>query len=409
VDFDDTPAEQEWRGRCIEFLAGHAEPRPAEVDWSESVWARAASHDQHLGHVEACRRWQRLKFDHGWAGLTWPTDFGGRGLSSHFAGIFAEEEAKFDVATGMSAQSIGMAGPTIIAHGTDDQKRRFLTPMLTGEHVWCQLFSEPGAGSDLAGLRTAGVVDGDEMVVNGQKVWTSSATDAAWGMLLVRTNPDVPKHRGITYLLVDMASPGIDIRPLKQITGRSEFNEVFLDDVRVPLGNVVGEIDKGWGPILTTLANERTGIAAGARAGIADIIALARRFGVSDDPMIRQELVRLHEIAETMRFLGYRVRSASSRGESPGPESSVLKLAASRRLALQGDLVMSIMGANAMLYDGDAEMNGFWHNYAFLMQWASRIGGGTEEVQRNIVGDNVLGLPREPRLDKGIPFRDIPS
>jgi len=409
MDFDDTPAEHQWRGECIEFLSGHAERRPAEVDWSESVWARAASAAQHSAHVEACRAWQTLKFDNGWAGLTWPTDFGGRGLSSHFSGIFAEEEAKFDVATGMSAQSIGMAGPTIIAHGTDDQKRQFLTPMLTGEHVWCQLFSEPGAGSDLAGLRTSGVVDGDEMVVNGQKVWTSSATDAAWGMLLVRTNPDVPKHRGITYLLVDMASPGIDIRPLKQITGRSEFNEVFLDDVRVPLGNVLGEIDKGWGPILTTLANERTGIAAGARAGIADIIALARRFGVANDPMIRQELVRLLEIAETMRFLGYRVRSAASRGESPGPESSVLKLAASRRLALQGDLVMSIMGAKAMLYDSDAEMNGFWHNYAFLMQWAARIGGGTEEVQRNIVGDNVLGLPREPRLDKGIPFRDIPS
>lgn len=409
MDFDDTPAEREWRGECLEFLEGHAERRPENVDWGETFWARAASSEQHAAHAEACRSWQQLKFDMGWAGLTWPTEFGGRGLSRHFSAIFAEEEAHFDVATGMSAQSIGMAGPTIIAHGTDDQKRRFLTPMLTGEHVWCQLFSEPGAGSDLAGLRTTGVVDGDEMVVNGQKVWTSNATDAAWGMLLVRTNPDVAKHRGITYLLVDMASPGIDIRPLKQITGRSEFNEVFLDDVRVPLDNVVGEIDKGWGPILTTLANEREGIATGARAGIADIIALAWRCGAADEPMVRQGIVKLHEISETIRFLGYRVRTAASRGELPGPESSILKLAASRRLALQGDLVMSIMGAKAMLYDSDAVMNGFWHNYAFLMQWAARIGGGTEEVQRNIVGDNVLGLPREPRLDKGIPFSDIPS
>jgi len=409
VDFDDTPVEREWRGQCIEFLGRFAERRPADVDWGESFWARAASPEQHSAHRDACRAWQQLKFDHGWAGLTWPTAFGGRGLSSHFSAIFAEEEAHFDVATGMSVQSIGMAGPTIIAHGTDYQKRRFLTPMLTGEHVWCQLFSEPGAGSDLAGLRTSAVVDGDELVVNGQKVWTSNATDAAWGMLLVRTNIDVPKHRGITYLLVDMASPGIDIRPLKQITGRSDFNEVFLDDVRVPLDNVVGEIDKGWGPILTTLANEREGIATGARAGITDIIALARRCGVADDPVLRQQIMKLGEIAETIRFLGYRVRTAASRGVAPGPESSILKLAASRRLALQGNVVMSIMGAKAMLYDSDAEMNGFWHNYAFLMQWAARIGGGTEEVQRNIVGDNVLGLPREPRLDKGIPFREIPS
>ncbi len=409
MDFDDTPQESQWRTRCFEFLHAHAEKRPRVVDWSNSPWAHASGEDKHQDHVETCKQWQRLKFDAGWAGLTWPAEFGGQGQSSHFNGIFREEEARFDVATGLFAQSIGMAGPTIIAHGTEDQKQRFLTPMLTGEHVWCQLFSEPEAGSDLAGLRTTGVVDGDEMVVNGQKVWTSNATDAVYGMLLVRTNADVPKHRGITYLLVDMTTPGIDIRPLKQMTGRAEFSEVFLDDVRLPMANVVGEVDKGWGPILTTLSNEREGIASNVRAGVSDVAALARRFGVLNDPTIRQDLARLHSIGETIRFLGYRVRTAASRGEAPGPESSILKLAASRRLALQGDLVMTIMGAKGMLYDTDAEMNGFWQNYAFLMQWASRIGGGTEQVQRNIVGDNVLGMPREPRLDKGIPFRDIPT
>ena len=216
---------------------------------------------------------------------------------------FAEEEAAYDVPAGVYAQSIGMAGPTIIAHGTEAQKARYLEPMLRGDETWCQLFSEPGAGSDLAGLRTTGVVDGDEIIVNGQKVWTSNAVEAAHGMLLVRTDPDAPKHRGITYLLVDMTLPGIDIRPLTQINGRAEFNEVFLDDVRVPVDCVLGQVDAGWGPILTTLMNERQGIGVGMRAGADDLIEIARSFGVSDDPLVRQELARLVEMEETIRFL----------------------------------------------------------------------------------------------------------
>jgi alkylation response protein AidB-like acyl-CoA dehydrogenase len=408
MDFDDTPEEAAWREECNVFLRAHAERKPERADLGQSFWAAARSPEEEAAYDARCRAWQRTKYDAGWAGLTWPVEFGGRGLSSHFAAIFAEEEGGYDVPQGPFAQSIGMAGPTIIVHGTDAQKKRYLTAMLTGEETWCQLFSEPGAGSDLAGLRTAAVVDGEEIVVNGQKVWTSNATEAAHGMLLVRTDVDQPKHRGITYLVVDMSSPGIDIRPLKQPTGRSEFNEVFLDDVRVPIDNVIGEINAGWGPILTTLTNERTGI--GGQSGMmSEVFELARDFGVADDPVVRQELARLHSTAETIRFLGYRVRTAASRGESPGPESSVLKLANSRRLELLGDLSMAIMGAAATLYGDDAHMGGFWQNYSFLGQWMSRIGGGTDEVQRNIIGENVLGLPQEPRPDKGIPFREIPS
>ena len=408
MDFEDTPEEVAWRQRCVEFLDANATRKSTTVDWSLSQWARATTEEEDAERRRICQAWQRTKYDAGWAGLTWPEEFGGRGLSSHLAAIFAEEEARFDVLVGMFAQSIGMAGPTIIAHGTSEQKQRYLKPMLTGEETWCQLYSEPNAGSDLAGLRTMGVIDGDEMVVNGQKVWTSSAREAAHAMLLVRTDADQPKHRGITYLLLDMSTPGIDIRPLRQITGRAEFNEVFLDDVRVPLTNVLGDINAGWGPTLTTLANERQGIGTSSRAMSSDVFELARRFGVNDDPVMRQELIRLHEMGETIRFLGYRVRTAASRGERPGPESSVLKLAASRRLELQASLVMTIMGAAATLYGDDAEMNGFWQNYAFLGQWASRIGGGTDQVQRNIVGQNILGLPQEPRPDKGVSFRDIP-
>lgn len=407
MNFDDTPEEAAWRAQCHAFLGAHAARKPDKADLGQSYWARARTAEEEADYDARARAWQRTKYDHGWAGLTWPEQYGGRGLSSHFAAIFAEEEQRYDLPQGPFAQSIGMAGPTIIVHGTEEQKARYLTPMLTGEETWCQLFSEPGAGSDLAGLRTAGHVDGDEIVVNGQKVWTSNAVEAAFGMLLVRTDVDVPKHRGITYLLVDMATPGIDIRPLKQPTGRSEFNEVFLDDVRVPTANVVGEINAGWGPILTTLTNERTGI--GGQAGMVDeVVQLARDFGVADDPVIRQEIARLVSIAETIRFLGYRVRTAASRGELPGPESSVLKLANSRRIEALGNLTMAIMGARATLYGDDAHMSGFWQNYSFLGQWMSRIGGGTDEVQRNIIGENVLGLPQEPRPDKGVPFREIP-
>jgi len=409
VNFDDTPEEASFRVECREFLDRHAAPKPDQLDWSSSYWARPPSEAEDAEHVAAGQKWQRIKYDAGWAGLTWPTEFGGRGLSPLLARVFAEEEAGYDVAAGSFAQSIGMAGPTIIAHGTAAQQTLHLDPMLTGEHIWCQLFSEPEAGSDLAGLRTMAVRDGDEFVVNGQKVWTSSAQHAQWGMLLVRTDLDAPKHRGITYLLLDMATPGIEIRPLTQITGAAHFNEVFLTDVRVPVANVLGEINGGWGPILTTLANERAGIGTAQQVQTDDLVELARCFGVADDPVLRQELARVHCLRETIRFLGYRAQTAAGRGEPPGPESSVLKLAATRRLAAEADLTMAIMGAAATLVGDDAHMAGFWQNYSFLGQWMSRIGGGTDEVQRNIVGDNVLRLPQEPRLDKGIPFRDIPS
>ncbi len=408
MDFDDTPEEAAWRVECRDFLDAHASRRDGAIDWSASHWAIHPTVAEAEAARVAAAMWQTTKFEAGWAGLSWPREFGGRGMSSHFNAIFAETEAAYDVPIGVYAQSIGMAGPTIIVHGNDDQKARYLEPMLRGIETWCQLFSEPNAGSDLAGLRTAGVIDGDEMIVTGQKVWTSNAIEAAHAMLLVRTDPDAPKHRGITYLLLDMTLPGIEIRPLQQIDGRAEFNEVFLDEVRVPLDCVLGDVNAGWGPILTTLANERQSIGTAGRFGVADVVELARAFEVAHRPTVRQQLARLVEMESTIRYLSYRVRTAASRGELPGAESSVLKLAASRRLELQGSLVMEIMGGAAMLAASDAHMNGFWQNASFLGQWMSRIGGGTDEIQRNIVGENVLGLPQEPRPDKGVAFRDIP-
>nr|WP_283251080.1 acyl-CoA dehydrogenase family protein [Rhabdothermincola salaria] len=282
-----------------------------------------------------------------------------------------------------------------------------MAPILRGEQVWCQLFSEPNAGSDLASLACRAVRDGDEYVVNGQKVWTSSAHVSDWGMLLVRTDLDAPKHKGITYLLVDMRTPGIEVRPLRQATGGAEFNEVFLTDVRVPVANTLGPENGGWGVAMTTLTSERADIGSGHGMGWDTVLDLARRCGVTDDPVMRQKLVELFTSYEISRFMGYRIRTAASQGVAPGPEVSVMKIAVSDRLAFQGDLVESIQGASGMLWGEDANDDGYWQSMVFTGQWMARIGGGTEDVQRNIVGERVLGLPREPSNDRTTPFRDL--
>ncbi|MDH3755372.1 MAG: acyl-CoA dehydrogenase family protein [Acidimicrobiia bacterium] len=405
MDFDETPEERSFRAEAIEFLEAHE----AEVPGHDLAAFATDEPEAARAHVDRGRRWQRIKHDHGWAGLTWPIEHGGRGLSSILAGIFAQEEKARVDAAGVFAVGIGMVGPTLIAHGTTEQQRRFLPALLRGDEVWCQLFSEPNAGSDLAGLRTTAVRDGDEWVVNGQKVWTSGAQHSEWGVLLTRTDLDAPKHRGITYFLVDMRTSGIEVRPLRQATGASHFNEVFFDDVRVPHENILGQPNAGWGPILTTLANERSLIGGGsARTGTTELMSLAERADLLADRCVRQDLARAHTRAELLRYLGYRVRTAASRGVMPGPESSVMKLAMSHHLAATADLVMALNGVAGTLAGADAIDHGRWQ-VEFVAQWASRIGGGTDEIQRNTIGEKVLGLPSEPRLDKGVAFRDIPT
>jgi alkylation response protein AidB-like acyl-CoA dehydrogenase len=321
--------------------------------------------------------------------------------------MFNQEAADYDVSTGAFAVGIGMCGPTLIAHGTEEQKQRFLPAMIRGEEVWCQLFSEPEAGSDLAGLKTRAVRDGDEFVVNGQKVWNSGAHESDWGILITRTNPDAPKHKGITYFLVDMTTPGIDVRPLVQITGHAHFNEVFLTDVRVPAENVVGDVDGGWRVTHTTLANERTLIGGSSnRVTTEQLLDLARRTGTDADPVVRQEIARAHSRIEILRFMNLQVQTAASQGKLPGPGASAMKLYVSLHLSLMGDLVETMLGAQGMLAKDDAIDDGFWQN-SFLSQWASKIGGGTDQIQRNTIGERVLGLPAEPRLDKDVPFKDL--
>ncbi len=294
--------------------------QPALKDPAKRCRCRGRESDREAEreHVRQSKAWQRTLFDGGWAGITWPKEYGGRGGTPIEAIIFAQEQARFDVPTSVFAQGIGMAGPTIMAHGTDGQKERFLEPMLRGEEVWCQLFSEPGAGSDLAALATSAVRDGDEFLVNGQKVWTSSAHFSDWGILLARTDFDAPKHRGITYFLVDMTTPGIDVRPLRQATGAAHFNEVFLTDVRIPADNVVGAVNGGWGVIMTTLTNERTMIGTGAGVGDAfgDIVRLAREFGRTGDPVVRQALADTYIRLQLLKYLGWRIQTAVSRNQA---------------------------------------------------------------------------------------------
>jgi alkylation response protein AidB-like acyl-CoA dehydrogenase len=398
MNFDESPEDATFRREVRAWLTERAKPRTGLGDWSLD--------HEHPDYVGRCKEWQHTLYEGGWGAITWPKEYGGRGESAWHQTIFNQEAARFDVSVGAFAVGIGMCGPTLIAHGSEEQKLRHLGAMLRGEEVWCQLFSEPDAGSDLAGLKTRAERDGDEFVVNGQKVWTSGAQHSDWAILIARTNPELPKHRGITYFLVDMRSPGVEVRPLRQITGYAHFNEVFLTDVHVPVGNVVGAVDGGWAVTHTTIANERT-LIGGSGQGITfdQVLHLARSCGRTSDPLIRQGLAAFYVRTDLLRFLNLRVQTALSHGRMPGPEAMTTKLAVSQHLTAMGDLLMEIEGAAGMLSGDDAPDDGRWQT-AFLNQWMSKLGGGTDNIQRNMLGERVLGLPREARNDKDVPFKD---
>lgn len=403
MDFDDTPEEAALRAEARAWLDAHAIPKGHPDDFSLGLWTGAYDEPTYIAR---CQAWQRTLYDGGWAGVTWPKAYGGRGGEPIHQVIFNQEQANYGVSNGAFMISIGMAGPTILAHGSDGQKDRFLPPMLRGDEMWCQLFSEPGAGSDLANLSTRAERDGDEWVVTGQKVWTSSPDRARWGMLLARTDGGVPKHRGITYFLVDMDTPGIDVRPLRQMTGESHFSEVFLDEVRVPAANVLGGEGEGWRITQTTLNSERSSIAGGVGATPAALVDFVRAFGTTDDPLARQRLMDVHIRYELLRFLRYRSQTALSQGRRPGGEASVMKLAYARYMQALSRAGVDGQGAHGMLGGDDVADDGMWLR-RFLHSPSLRIAGGSDQVQATIMGERVLGLPAEPRTDKDVAFRDL--
>jgi len=323
--------------------------------------------------------------------------------------IFNQEEARHAVPGEAFVIGLGMIAPTIRAVGTDAQKSRYLRALLRGEEIWCQLFSEPGAGSDVASLSMLAVRDGDEWILNGQKVWTSGAQYSDFGEIICRTAPEAEKHRGITAFVVDMKAPGVTVKPLKQMNGGASFNEVFFDDARVPHDNVLGDVDQGWSVAITTLMNERVAIGSGgggaARTSVDDLITLAQGRGRNDDPLVRQRLADLYINSRIQRFLGMRSLTAASQGRVPGPEGSVGKLSGARLTSALGACAVELVGAGAVAEAGNGDYR--WHD-GLLLAPAAHIAGGSDEVMRNIIGERVLGLPGEPRVDKGVAWRDVP-
>lgn len=359
------------------------------------------------------------QFDLGLAWVHFPEGLGGLGVEPRFqedvTNRLRELGASFDNYTG-NVIGLGMGAPTILAHGSIEQQQRWLRPLFTTEEVWCQLFSEPGAGSDLAGLGTRAIPDGDEWVVQGEKVWTSLAQTARWGLLLARTDPDVPKHQGLTYFVVDVHQPGVEVRPLRQITGEAEFNQVFLTGARIPDSDRLGDVGDGWRVSLTTLMHERVAIGAASlpRGGgpIAGATALWREKN-SDDPYLRDELMKLWVEAEVLRLTNQRANHLRARG-TPGPEGSTAKLHWAELNKRITEFTIGLLDARGMLYPGGFDLDhrqpstsSVVHK-SFLRARANSIEGGTSEIMRNILGERVLGLAGEPRSDKAIPWKDIP-
>lgn len=411
MDFEDTPEEKAFREEARRWLDDHAEPlAPGERPMHLAEWRTREN------AVSEAKAWMATKADGGWACITWPEEYGGRAATSIQNVIWGQEEGRFRVPPNMFTIGQGMLGPTIMAHGTDEQKRVHLPPLLRADKIWCQLFSEPGAGSDLAALRTSAVRDGDVWVVNGQKIWTSGAHYADYGMIVTRNDPHVPKHQGLTYFIVDMKSPGVEIRPIRQMNGASGFNEVFFSDVRIPDENRVGEVGDGWRGAITTLMNERSTIGSGGAVGpgIHELVDLARetRWGSTraiDDGSVRQRLAQFYIRAKGAQYTGYRTLTAISRGQTPGPESSIGKLVGAALRQEMAGFACDVLGAAGSLTELESGAGrGAWQEM-LLSAPGGRLAGGTDEVMRNIIAERVLRLPAEIRVDKDRAFSDIPT
>jgi len=392
MNFDFSPSEEVFRKQVRGWLEANV---PDDLR-GRSFAATRADRDE----VGRLRVWQRRMYEAGYVGMDWPSEFGGRGASVVEQIVLYEEMARAGAPQFVNRGALGMLGPTLMAHGTPSQQRRFLPGILTADALWCQGFSEPNAGSDLANLQTRAELDGDHFVVRGQKVWTSMAHVADWCFALVRTDRSAPKHRGITFLLVDMRSAGIAVRPLRQMTGEAEFNEVFFENVRVPVENVVGRVNEGWGVAITTLAYERDLLTfirhIGLRNALHRLIALARRTGGAADPVVRQRIAALAIGEHCLRLNGYRSLTKILRGGAPGPEGSTAKLFWSHLDQELAEVATGVLGPYSQLTEGTdrAPDDGQWAFYELLAQ-ASGIRAGTSEILRNILGERVLGLAKD--------------
>jgi alkylation response protein AidB-like acyl-CoA dehydrogenase len=364
----------------------------------------------------AGRAFRSALWDAGLLGITLDAAYGGQGLTAEHQKAVSEELSRYRLPPIGEAVTTGICAPTLLDMGSEDQKRRHVPRMIRGEEVWTQLLSEPGAGSDLAGLQTKAVRDGDEYVINGQKVWTSGAMQSNYALCIARTNPDLPKHQGLSMLIVDLATTGVTIRPLRQMTGDAHFNEVFLDDVRVPADNLVGQENDGWRALTAMLTHERLALGAGTGAGgsgqgwsrpaSAQFIELAQAKGISSDPVVRQDLVKLYISEKVLAYMGQKMRDEIAAGIPVGSKGSVAKLATAILARQSASLGMALAGPSSQAWDPSDPWGGA---YAGAVNFSPMlaIAGGTSEIQRNTIGERVLGLPKEPQVDRDIPFREI--
>ena len=401
MDFNDSPAEAKFRTEAATWLKDNA-PSEAELAGKSLM--------------EQGKYWQKKKSEAGWACIRWPKEYGGRDADAIQQVILNQEEAKVNAPnTGMFSIGQGMAAPTMMTWATDEQKQRYLPKLASGEEIWCQLFSEPAGGSDLAALRTKAVRDGDDWIINGQKIWTSGAQYSDWGILVLRTDPNVPKHQGLSYFFIEMNSPGIEIKPIKQISGASGFNEVYFTDVRISDSQRLGEVGQGWQVAITTLMNERASIGGGgSAAGFKTAMELAKTIEIDDEPAIKNKSVRAQlanwYVQESgLKYTGYRSMTALSKGEIPGPENSIGKLVGAPKTQDLASFAIDLMEqAGVMWAPGNDDFDNLFQS-TYMSIPGLRIAGGTDEIMANIIAERVLGLPQDVRLDKGIPFTDVPT
>jgi alkylation response protein AidB-like acyl-CoA dehydrogenase len=401
MDFSDTPDEAAYRHQAAAFLDAHAAVLPG------------ATGDE-MSRFEVARRWQALKAKHGYACIAWPREWGGGGGTPMQQVIFREEEAKRGVPVAFFGIGLGLCVPTVIKYAPPAQQDRFVGPAIRGEQIWCQLFSEPAAGSDLAGVRTRASRDGDGWILNGQKVWTSGAHYSDFGLLLARTNPDAPKHKGLTMFWVDLKAPGVEIRPIHQMSGGVEFNEVYFTDARIGDDQRLGEVDDGWKVAIFTLMNERVeggkerGVTAAKTLEIASRTPTARG-ALAEDAAFRAAFADWYVRTRGVQLTRYRTLTALSRGQTPGPEASIGKLVLASELQEMSRRLIAAQGPYGVIDAPDMALLGGAVHHDLLHSAGVRIAGGTDEVLRNIIAERVLKLPPEPRTDKDVPFSQSPK
>ena len=400
MDFNDTPEEARFRKEAANWLAEN-------VPTDDAFRA--------LPPLQQAKIWQKRKYDAGWACIGWAPEFGGRGASPIEEVIWRQEESRYDLPSNFFLIGQGMIGPTLMAWASEEDKARFLPLLASGEEVWCQLFSEPAGGSDLAALRTRAERDGDDWMINGQKIWTSGAHYSDFGVIVVRTDPNVPKHKGLSYFYIDMKAPGVEVKPIKQLTGDADFNEVYFTDVRVSDSCRLGEVGQGWQVALTTLMNERAAIGGGfGQMNVSLAMSVAEDLEIDGQPALSNAAVRAR-IADWyvqeagLKYTGYRSLTALSRGAPPGPENSIGKLVGAPKMQAMASYLMDLLGASGAIADENLAVKAGIIQRAYMGAPGLRIAGGTDEIMANIIAERVLGLPQEPRLDKGIPFNEVPT